>query len=149
MNEYYLGYDIYLHEKGQFWPSLEMGRLGQTKALFLEPHTEQECSFLVTEKTSLDKPYAPCSSDPSYSFTSCMFSFLARSVGCHLNWFHSHMENSVRKCRKKEDILAYDAKLNWVAAASWTELSNVSGCHASCTVRQFDFTECKKERVCC
>jgi hypothetical protein len=39
---YYEGYNIYLHDKGQFWPNNAMDKLGQTKALMIPPNTEQE-----------------------------------------------------------------------------------------------------------
>jgi hypothetical protein len=31
----FLGYNVYLHDKGQFWPGLEMDRTGLSHQLFL------------------------------------------------------------------------------------------------------------------
>ena len=143
-HNYFEGYSIYLHEKGHFWPSTEMGRLGQIKAASLMPKTEQKCSFQVTEKTSLDKPSARCLSHPAYSFTTCMLSYIQTSVGCRLDWFHSAVQESVPICTEKKDLLAYNAKLNWVAKSSWIELSNSSACLSPCSVRQFSVTECQE-----
>ena len=41
-DHYYEGYNIYLHDKGQFWPNKAMDKFGQTKALMIPPNTEQE-----------------------------------------------------------------------------------------------------------
>ena len=42
VNEYFDGFVIYLHEKGQFWLSSPMEKLGQPKELYIPRNTEQE-----------------------------------------------------------------------------------------------------------
>ena len=102
---------------------------------------------MTNEKISLNKPSAPCSEDPNYSFTSCIFMFIARSVGCQIDWLGSGLTEKIPKCLSKNDILAYDAKLRLVGAISWFDLSKITGCRTSCKVRHFSLTNCKSEKV--
>ena len=80
------GYKIYLHERGQFWPSADMLRLGQTEAVNLKTRTLLEGEFQLVERRILNTPTRPCEEDERFSFTECMMEFLARRVGCHLDW---------------------------------------------------------------
>ena len=45
---------------GQFWPGLEMGRIGLSDVFFLPINHEYEGSFVMTQKTLLDKEDIPC-----------------------------------------------------------------------------------------
>ena len=72
----FLGFDIYLHDKGlqyylakvqrifvnlgQFWPGLEMGRTGLSDVFFLPKDIEWDGSFVMTQKTLIDKTDIPC-----------------------------------------------------------------------------------------
>ena len=62
-SSYNRGYQIYLHEKGQLWPSVKNVLTGQSKPMFLPVETELEGSFTVTEKTRLSQELAPCKED--------------------------------------------------------------------------------------
>jgi hypothetical protein len=42
VNDYLEGFVIYLHEKGQFWLSSQMVKLGQPKRMYIPLNTEQE-----------------------------------------------------------------------------------------------------------
>ena len=45
---------------GQFWPGLEMGRIGLSDVFFLPINHEYEGSFMMTQKTLIDKEDIPC-----------------------------------------------------------------------------------------
>ena len=45
---------------GQFWPGLEMGRIGLSDVFFLPINHEYEGSFVMTQKTLIDKEDIPC-----------------------------------------------------------------------------------------
>ena len=80
----FLGFNIYLHDKGdkslglgggissttsgQFWPGLEMGRIGLSDVFFLAKNYEFDGSFVMTQKTLIDKEDNRCQMDPNYSF---------------------------------------------------------------------------------
>ena len=69
---YKKGFEIFLHEKGQLWPGLDMERIGQTKPVDLPARTEVWGTFTAVSRHALDRPSAPCTTDPNYSFTQCM-----------------------------------------------------------------------------
>ena len=56
------------YPSGQFWPGLEMGRIGLSDVFFLPKNYEWEGSFVMTQKTLLDKEDIKCHKDPGYSF---------------------------------------------------------------------------------
>ena len=81
-----MGFKIYLHERGQFWPSVSLFRLGQTEAIYVRTDTLYEGNFRLINRRILNTPARPCVEDDTFSFTECMMEFLARRVGCHLDW---------------------------------------------------------------
>ena len=139
-----LGYNIYLHEKGQLWQSTRMIQ-GQSKPIFLPAGRELEGSFSMTEKTSINKDSEPCNNDPSYSFSSCITRHIARLTGCTLDWFNSSIGTEFLPCTTKDHLLAFNENQIRFLTASWRELSTESGCYAKCTVNQFHFTKTKEE----
>ena len=146
-NDQYDGYNIYIHDRDQFWTGSEMDILGQTHAMFVPPNTELECSFFKSVKTHLDKPDEPCADDPRYSFTSCIFLFISSSFGCHIDWFDFNMEKQFPPCTDREEMILYKKMMDLVSTASWIELKNLTGCIAKCTVNHYSFSECQKEDV--
>jgi len=149
-NGYYDGFYVYLHEKGQFWPSASaMEKLGQPKSLFIPRNTEQECSFTLVERVSLRKSFDGCTDKLDYSFTACVFNYLAERVGCQIPWVYTslHSPQTVPACRTKKEMFEYDSLLASVESLSGIAIANLSGCPVRCTVRQFSFAECKAERV--
>ena len=136
-NSVFLGFNIYLHDKGQFWPGLEMGRIGLSDQMFLPENYEWEGSFQVRQKTLLNKEDIPCSEDPHYSFRTCILVWVARTAGCYLDWFSSIPGNQsgVRVCDRREDIGSYDDALTEALQARWIKLQKMTGCIPKCTVR--------------
>ena len=86
-NDLLVGYNIYLHEAGQFWPGIETERIGQSELLLLETNRQWEGSFTVTHQLHLHRDSSPCEEDPKYSYTTCILNYIAQSAGCHLDWF--------------------------------------------------------------
>ena len=125
-----------------------MRMIGGTDALMKSMREEHQCSFLLTQKTMIDRPSAPCSENPDYSFTSCIFTFIENSVGCQLDWFGSSTARDLMAdCHSREQIRAYYNTMKWVYEASWIELTNVTGCQGKCKLIQYSFTNCFKEKV--
>ena len=138
------GYKIYLHEKGQFWPGLEKEFLGLDNSIFLKLNKELRGSFNMKEKILLNKPSSPCIEDPSYSYTQCMFQFVANMAGCHLDWVTSLSEEHPR-CTSTEQVLTYNENLFFALTTPWMKLAEKSGCHAKCKYKEFIFTEISEE----
>ena len=80
------GYDIYLNKKDQFWPGLETEQVRIFKRILLDVGEELKGSFTRNDKSNLNKPTTPCISDPNYSYRNCMFAYITRKSGCHLDW---------------------------------------------------------------
>ena len=87
-NELY-GFQIFLHEKGQFWPGLETERIGMSEIISLDSKKALTGSFTFTETTSLHRPESPCATDTDYSYRVCMLEYVARHTGCYLGWLSS------------------------------------------------------------
>ena len=105
---------------------------------------EQECSFEITEKTSLDKPAAPCISEPGHSFTACILQHVTAETGCWLAPAETILQQRYPECRDREEVIRYNEKLSWVAVATMFELSNSSGCFPRCVVRHFSLVQCRQ-----
>ena len=99
------GVDIYLHDKGQFFPGMEMQRLGQSSKLFLKKDFEWMGHFVMSQKTVLSKESSPCEDDPGYSYLNCIMSSISKMAGCHLDWFSPLLEENTKSCENVEEIL--------------------------------------------
>ena len=80
------GFSIYVHEKDQFWPGLEMEQIGQPNSLYIPAKTELHSSFTVRKKINLPTDSTPCVTDSNYKYTICMRNYVTRTAGCHLDW---------------------------------------------------------------
>ena len=134
------GFKIYLHEKGEFWPGMEMENIGQTKPIYVPTKTEVRGTFKVVQKINLDKESDHCMEDTGYSYTKCMKDYVATTSGCHLDWvetknsgIHNH------PCVTRDQVLRYQITLTKINKLSWMELVKVTGCHAKCTYREYNF----------
>ena len=63
------GFEIYLHEEGEFWPGMEMENIGQTKSIYVPIKKEVRGTFKVVQKINLDKESDHCVEDIGYSYT--------------------------------------------------------------------------------
>ena len=157
-NDLTKGFEIYLHEKDQFWPGMEMEHIGQTKSLYIPTKTEVWGSFTAVRKINIAKKSAPCVKDPSYSYTRCMLTHLATTAGCHLDWVSSAAGQP--PCLTWDQVLSYNSALGTVRSAlsssfhttqsnnllissklSWTQMVNVTGCQAKCHYTEFSFNK--------
>ena len=68
----YQSYDIFIHEKGQFWPRSDMNSYGQTDVVTVSPHTELELELSVKKIENLKKDHTHCIEDENYSLTQCL-----------------------------------------------------------------------------
>ena len=78
-------FDIYLHEKGQFWLKKEMDAFGQYGPIFVKPNKEITGTFTVNRIQVLEKPSQPCNTAADYSYTECLRSYVTRNTGCNIN----------------------------------------------------------------
>ena len=163
------GFYIYVHEKGQFWPGLEMERIGQPNPLYIPAMTELHSSFIMRKKKNLATDSTPCVKYSTYSYTSCMKNYVSKTAGCHLDWVDiTTLTNSNQAiCVTLDQILRYQtiltnirynskvvpvskqfttAKKNF-SKLSWTERVQISGCKAKCSYMQYGFYKVKSLNV--
>ena len=121
-NDLTKGFEIYLHEKDQFWPGMEMEHIGQTKSLYIPTKTEVWGSFTAVRKINIAKKPAPCVKDPGYSYTRCMLTHLATTAGCHLDWVTSAAGQP--PCLTWDQVLSYSSALGTVRSALSSSFHN-------------------------
>jgi len=163
---YYLqGFDVYLHQKGQFWPRADMAALGQSEKIILEKDTEMEGSFMLSRVRRLHKGSAPCTEETSTSLTSCIKKYLTHQVGCDLDLLGQkrHNEESLTEARGKNQEEAADGKgeacftnprlktlyslFIWMKRSSWQEVSNTTGCLPRCSHIRYTWKLRKRGKV--
>ena len=105
------GFYIYVHEKGQFWPGLEMERIGQPNPLYIPVMTELHSSFTVRKKINLATDSTPCVKYSTYSYTSCMKNYVSKTAGCHLDWVDNTTLTNLAICVTLDQILRYQTIL--------------------------------------
>ena len=131
------GFDVYLHEKDQFWPGRDMEYIGQTKSIFISTKTELWGNFKTVQRKNLDRAAAPCVTDPSYSLTQCIRGYVATTAECHLNLIDNGGDRY--PCTTWAEVLKYQNTLTNVSKLSWMELVRITGCSAKCSSRKFIF----------
>ena len=70
-----------------------MQRLGQTKSIYLKTKHQIIGDFVQTKRKTLNTQARPCEEDNEFSFTDCVLEFLARKVGCHLDWVGNYRKD--------------------------------------------------------
>ena len=110
-------FDVYLHEKGQFWPRDDSKAFGQSQVFHLELDTQVEAVFTRSKHVTLNKPSRVFSNKLNYSLTECLREFLFNKSSCRSNWFSDHTEDN--NCNKK-GFIQYAKYLVWLKQAPWT-----------------------------
>ena len=145
--DYTYGYKIFLHERGQFWPGVDMTRLGQTESIYLKTKTRLEGKFQLVERRVLNTPARPCQEDQSYSFTRCLLEFVAARVGCHLDWVGTHRLAKYPPCRSLEEIKKYSDLLEEIMEYSFVRLTRETGCYVKCHYKEYKFNRVKHVQI--
>ena len=135
------GFTIYLHERGQFWPGVDMTRLGQTESIYLKTKTRLEGKFQLVERRVLNTPARPCQEDQNYSFTRCLLEFVAARAGCHLDLAGTHILPQYPRCRSLEEIEKYSDLLEEINDYSLVRLTRETGCYGKCRYKEYKFNK--------
>ena len=135
------GYKIFLHERGQFWPGVDMTRLGQTESINLKIQTRMDGNFHLVQRKVLNTPARPCEEAESYSFTRCVLEFVASRVGCHLDWVGTFQPPRNPPCRSLKEIEKYSNLLEEIKDFSWVRLTRETGCYGKCQYKEYKFNK--------
>ena len=141
LSDYTFGYKIFLHERGQFWPSVDMARLGQTERIYVKTKTRTTGNFHLVQRKVLNTPARPCEEAESYSFTRCVLEFVAGRVGCHLDWVGTFNFPQYPPCRSLEEIEDYSNLLEQIKDFSYVKLTEETGCYGRCRYKEYKFNE--------
>ena len=134
------GYKIYLHERGQFWPTGALEAIGQSNSLDLKIKTIFSGDFTLVQRRILDTPERPCEEDERFSLTECMLEFVARRVGCHLDWVGSKLPHQP-PCESLQELKEYSDLLQEMGDFSWATLTSQTGCHGKCQYKEYSFNK--------
>ena len=54
------GFEVFLHEKDQFWQGSDMENIGQTKPIDFEINNEFRVTFLLVKSGKINRKEVPC-----------------------------------------------------------------------------------------
>ena len=97
--------------------------------------------FLLIQRSTLNTASRPCEDDESYSFTRCLLEFVARKVGCHLDWASSSRLPQYPLCESLEELLEYSELLEEIKDYSWVRLTRETGCYGKCRYKEYKFSK--------
>ena len=141
LTDFTRAYDIYLHERSQFWPGTDMENIGQTEMIEVQLHTEIWGSFTVSLIKKLNKVSDPCEEAEDYSFTECLMEFVVRSTGCYLDWGQTFSSANYPVCTTLQQIISMEKLLHRISKLSWTKLTKITRCYGKCQYKKFTFTQ--------
>ena len=118
-------FDIFLHEKGQFWPRSDMFTLGQPEPIKVSKGDDIKIVFTIKEIENLNQDSRLCTEEADFSFTKCILKFIEDESGC---------QNLI--C-PEENFVKYFDLLIWIKQATLSSVMNRSGCQQKCKKTQY------------
>ena len=133
--EYDSSYDIFIHQKGQFWPRSDMGSFGQPDAVTVAQSTHRgiddlELYFSVKEISRINSQENPCNENEQYSLTVCLHDYAYRQSGCRINIFGT-LQKRKEFCTQ-EGFKVYIETLQYLKQEDIQKIEKVSGCKRKC-----------------
>ena len=120
---------------------MSLETLGQTKSIYLKTKRLLTGEFQLVQRKILNTPTRPCVEEDTFSFTECMMEFIARRVGCHLDWANTLNLPQYHPCRSLPELERYKDLLEEVNHFSWARLTKESGCHGKCEFKVYRFSK--------
>ena len=143
--EYFQSYNIYLHEKGQFWPGNELQHLGQSEKIILKEKMEISGKFKIELK--IKQEGTMCKTLVKYSLTDCISNYIIKKVGCKASWISQSADQKVKECTKATEIQGYKEIMINLKEKALTELSTTTRCYPKCEITSYSFFESEKKEV--
>ena len=107
MGHYLQEFNVYLHEKGQFWPRPGMASIGQTEGIRIKKGVELIGQFEYDKVKQLNIDNKYCTNKKEYSFTTCIMDYMEKMTNCRLNWTLAN--HSKDNCNKNFNLEKYQA----------------------------------------
>ena len=136
-------YDIFLHEKGQFWPRSNMFSYGQPNKVSVKNEMEIEILFSSKVSEKMKTPDNPCVEDPSYSFTRCIKKYTRKKTNCK---FYVHLSEDQTNVDCDEGaFMEYMELLIRMKQSRISDIQEETGCYPKCNVVQYSYELDKKD----
>ena len=132
----FIGVELYLHEKGQFWPRPNMDIIGQTQPIMIPVNQQVQGEFSI-KNIAMIKRKAECTDSYNYSYTGCLLKYVEDSLDCKINW-NSRDEGPV-KCTKNVKLKDYYDVLLSLQHLPTLNITKMSGCLPRCRYTQYDY----------
>ena len=120
-------FQVYLHEKGQFWPRADLFPM-----LSVLNGTEMEASFKISKVRGLGLRQPCTMADEEYSLTSCIMDYVLQQTGCLFQ-----VQANTLTCNRSEDVSKYFHTLVWAKTASVDELYQRTKCLPKCSCTEY------------
>ena len=138
-----INFEVYLHEKGQFWPSWDLPLTGQSERITIKSLEEIVGHFSVTKVSSINKSSKPCTDVLNYSFTECIIAFINKQMNCTISW----SANEETNCDANMNLTKYQKHLLKIQFRSSRIITKMTGCLPKCKITTYRFTEQTREKV--
>ena len=122
---YLKDFHVLIQEKGQFWPKKNWRN---QKQLIFQTNKSIEIGFKMISRKQIK--YNRYVKDAIYSLTKCLKDFIAKEVGCALQWFQEE-EHPI--CSKKEEIERTQELFVAIQEVPLTNLTVLTGCLHKCS----------------
>ena len=140
-------YNIYLHEKGQFWPNSDFQQLGQSGKIVLEENKELAGKFTINILSKINQKGKECEEDENYKFTDCVNNFIASEVGCKVDWVSKTTlsdQSDMKNCSNLTDIVKFKKIIIQLKEINFQNLNAETKCLKKCNGAKYKFYQTKK-----
>ena len=126
-------YFVYFHEKGTFWTNKDVHDL---RLIRLKLNEQSTLTFRKVFHSILPKPETPCNNEEDFDLTKCFKDFIAKKVGCSLDWFTT--SDSVKKCNTMDKVKETFALMDWLQDEQFDNISKITGCTQKCQFYSYE-----------
>ena len=134
-------HQIYLHERGQFWPNDNIPSLYRRKQRL---GLETQIYFQTIRYSNIQSKDYVCTEDNTFSMTQCLQQYVVSQTGCAIDWFR---ETNIPNCRSIEEWEKVQTTLNWLFDASYDELINATGCIQKCSFIKYEIVKVNEQKI--
>ena len=144
---YITSHDIFIHQKGQFWPRADMLSFGQPDPVTITSESgnidELELLFSVKDISKISTNKKPCNEDNEYSLTSCLREYAFRKSKCKIDLL-GKVKDKKNICNK-DGFKLYIETLDFMKQEDISKVMKVSGCHPKCKTVQYSYEKNMKK----
>ena len=133
---YQKSHEIFIHQKGQFWPRTDMKSFGQPERVTIEKD-DLELSFSLKEVNTLSSIDNPCITDEEYSFTDCLEKYAKKKSNCSINFFGS--KQSGQDFCNVSGLKLYMKILKYLKQEEISKIKKQTGCNPKCKIMQYSY----------